>query len=62
MPSYRIETHPILDTGGRATIAFTWRGHPFTARAGEMIASALFANGVHILGYHPKDGAPQGLF
>ena len=29
---------------------------------GEMISSALFANGIHIFGRHPKDHSPQGIF
>jgi NADPH-dependent 2,4-dienoyl-CoA reductase/sulfur reductase-like enzyme/ferredoxin len=32
------------------------------AREGEVIASALFANGVRIFGRHAKDGSPQGIF
>jgi len=32
------------------------------AHVGEMLSSALFANGVHIFGHHPKDGSPQGIF
>jgi len=27
-----------------------------------MIASALFANGIHVFGYHKKDGSAQGMF
>jgi len=27
-----------------------------------MISSALFANGIHIFGHHPKDNSPQGIF
>ena len=33
-----------------------------TGYEGEMISSALFANGIHIFGHHPKDGSPQGIF
>ncbi len=33
-----------------------------TGYAGEMISSALFANGIHIFGHHPKDNSPQGIF
>ncbi|MBP7870319.1 MAG: FAD-dependent oxidoreductase, partial [Candidatus Saccharicenans sp.] len=39
-----------------------WRGQELTAREGETIASALFANGVRIFSYHHRDGAPQGIF
>lgn len=62
MTSHRIKTHPILDTTGVETITFTWQGQELSARPGEMIASALFAHGIHIFGHHHKDGAPQGLF
>ena len=27
-----------------------------------MISAALFANGIHIFGHHPKDSSPQGIF
>jgi sarcosine oxidase, subunit alpha len=62
MTPYRIIKHPILDTGAPETLDFHWCDRPLTARPGEMIASALFAHGIRILGYHPKDGAPLGLF
>jgi sarcosine oxidase subunit alpha len=59
---HRIDQHPILSIPLRADIPFTWQGRPMTARDGETISSALFANGVRIFGHHAKDGAPQGLF
>ncbi|MDH7487458.1 MAG: FAD-dependent oxidoreductase [Anaerolineae bacterium] len=62
MPDYRVREHPILPVEERPTFEFTWQGQPMAARAGETIASALFANGVRIFGHHHKDGAPQGLF
>lgn len=31
-------------------------------RTGEMVSSAVFANGEHIFGHHHKDGAAQGIF
>jgi len=40
----------------------TWKGRPISARAGETIAAALFANGERVFSYHPKDRAPQGIF
>jgi NADPH-dependent 2,4-dienoyl-CoA reductase/sulfur reductase-like enzyme/Fe-S-cluster-containing hydrogenase component 2 len=60
--NYRIDSHPILPIPTRETIEFTWKGQPLQAQAGETIASALFANGIRIFGYHPKDGSPQGIF
>lgn len=62
MAPYRIESHPILPTRSLDTVSFSWRNRPFTARPGEMIASALFAHGIRTFGHHPRDGTPQGLF
>jgi len=62
MKDYRIATHPILPIPERETIEFTWKGQSMQAQAGETIATALFANGIRIFGYHPKDGSPQGIF
>jgi NADPH-dependent 2,4-dienoyl-CoA reductase/sulfur reductase-like enzyme/Fe-S-cluster-containing hydrogenase component 2/bacterioferritin-associated ferredoxin len=58
----RIRNHPILSIPERDTIPFTWNAAPLTGYPGEMISSALIANGVHVFGHHPKDGSPQGLF
>ncbi len=62
MVNYRIEQHPILPIEPRESVAFYWQGQELTARQGETIASALFANGVRVFGHHPKDNAPQGIF
>lgn len=62
MKDYRITTHPILPIPERETIEFTWKNQTLQAQAGETIATALFANGIRIFGYHPKDGSPQGIF
>ena len=62
MTEYRIREHPILPVEEHETVEFTWQGQPMTAQAGETIASALFANGVHVFGHHHKDGAPLGIF
>jgi thioredoxin reductase/Fe-S-cluster-containing hydrogenase component 2/bacterioferritin-associated ferredoxin len=62
MARYRIGEHPILSVEEAPEIAFTWNGETLRARAGETIASALFANGVHVFGHHQKDGAPMGMF
>jgi sarcosine oxidase, subunit alpha len=58
----RIEKHPILDIPRRKRMTFTWNGQPFEGYEGEMIASALMANDIHIFGHHPKDDSPQGIF
>jgi len=62
MSDYRIKEHPILAVPPEATVPFTWQGRELKARAGETIASALFANGIRVFGHHPKDGAPLGIF
>lgn len=62
MTTYRIDTHPILSVPPRESILFAWRGRPLTARAGETLAAALFANGIRTFGHHHKDGSPQGIF
>ncbi len=62
MPEHRIEKHPILNVPEREKITFFWQGRELNACPGETIASALFANGIHVFGHHHKDGAPQGIF
>jgi sarcosine oxidase subunit alpha len=62
MADYRIREHPILTIEDQPAFEFFWKGRRMTARGGETIASALFANGVRIFGHHHKDGAPQGIF
>jgi sarcosine oxidase, subunit alpha len=62
MTNWRVESHPILPILERTVVQFSWKGRILEALAGETIASALFANGIRIFGYHPKDGTPQGIF
>lgn len=62
MSDFRIQSHPILPIPEREPISFTWQGKPLQGYANETIAAALFANGIRIFGYHPKDGSPQGIF
>ncbi|MBE0461545.1 MAG: FAD-dependent oxidoreductase [Candidatus Aminicenantes bacterium] len=62
MAEYRIHKHPILTVEPSEEIEIRWKGRPLKAKKGEMISSALFANGIRIFGHHPKDGAPQGMF
>ena len=62
MNPYRITKHPILDIPDRTPVSFTWNGEKLTGFDGEMISSALFANGIHIFGHHHKDNSPQGIF
>jgi len=62
MAECRITEHPILRISPRPPVGFFWQGRKLLAQQGETIASALFANGIHTFGHHPKDGAPQGIF
>lgn len=62
MAEFRIKEHPILTIPEREEITFVWKGAPLTAYRGETISSALFANGIRVLGHHHKDGSPQGIF
>lgn len=62
MTEYRIQKHPIIPTKDRNKINFYWQGQELAAFAEETISSALFANGIHVFGYHIKDHSPQGIF
>ena len=62
MTKHRIAKHPILEIPDRKPIAFSWNGKKLTGFDGEMISSALFANGIHVFGHHHKDNSPQGIF
>lgn len=62
MPEFRINKHPILSIPKRNKIHFYWNKKRLSAYEGEMISSALFVHGIHVFGYHKKDGSPQGLF
>ena len=59
---HRIEQHPVLEVRGKATTVFHFNGRKLTAKPGEVISSALFANGIEVFGHHHKDGSPQGIF
>jgi NADPH-dependent 2,4-dienoyl-CoA reductase/sulfur reductase-like enzyme/Fe-S-cluster-containing hydrogenase component 2 len=59
---FRLRSHPILDIEKRGTVSFTFNGEELEALEGEVITSALFANGYKVFGHHPRDGGPQGIF
>jgi NADPH-dependent 2,4-dienoyl-CoA reductase/sulfur reductase-like enzyme/ferredoxin len=59
---HRLGEHPILPIPERDDVPFFWRGQKLTAKAGETMSAALFANGVRIFGHHARDNAPQGIF
>ena len=60
--SHRITMHPILEVKEKKVIPFYWDDQKLHAQEGEMIASALFAHGIHVFGHHIKDNSPQGIF
>jgi sarcosine oxidase subunit alpha len=62
MAEKRITKHPILKVPKREEVTFAWNGETLTGYKGEMIASALIANDIHIFGHHAKDNSPQGMF
>jgi len=58
----RISSHPILDIPKKREIHFLWEGKTLSATEGEVISSALIAQGINCFGHHHRDGAPQGIF
>jgi len=62
MTTYRIIEHPILPIPQQKEITFYWNKQAMKAREGEVISSALFANGIRIFGHHHKDGSAQGIY
>ncbi|OGR43724.1 MAG: sulfurtransferase [Elusimicrobia bacterium GWA2_61_42] len=58
----RITDHPVLQPEERAALNFTFDGKPCSALEGEVISSALYANGIKIFSHHKKDSSPQGIF
>ncbi len=62
MSQHRITSHPILKPLPPASVRFTFDGQEVLARPGEMISSALFANGITVFGHHHRDDGAQGIF
>ena len=60
--AHRVRSHPILPIIERAEIPFMFNGRGMKGFEGEVITTALFANGIQIFGRHPRDGSPQGIF
>lgn len=58
----RIINHPVLNGPQVQEVSFLWNNRQFSGKKGEMISSALFANGIHTFGHHPKDQSPQGMY
>ncbi|MDZ4182319.1 MAG: 2Fe-2S iron-sulfur cluster-binding protein, partial [Candidatus Cloacimonadaceae bacterium] len=62
MDSKRLDKHPILTIPQSEDIVIRFNGQELTAHKGEMISSALIANGINVFGHHHKDGSAQGIF
>ena len=63
MKDYRIYKHPILgDFPKRKKIYFYYNGRKLSAYEGEMIAAALYANGIRVLRKTEKFNEPRGIF
>lgn len=58
----RITQHPVLDVQEGRQVPFTFDGRPLVGLEGEMVSSALFANGIRTFSIHTVGNAPQGLF
>ena len=58
----RISQHPVLDVQDYKEVSFSFDGKQLVGREGEMVSSALFANGIRTFSIHSVDDAPQGLF
>jgi NADPH-dependent 2,4-dienoyl-CoA reductase/sulfur reductase-like enzyme/Fe-S-cluster-containing hydrogenase component 2 len=59
---FRVTSHPILPIRERRVVAFTFDGRRMNGFEGEVISSALFANGIQVFGHHERDKSPQGIF
>jgi len=62
MAERRLEWHPILPIPDRKRVAFYWQRKKLQGFEGEVISSALFANGIRTFGHHPKDGTALGIY
>lgn len=58
----RVFTHPIIDVKERKRVKFFFNDKEMEGYEGEVISSALIANGVKIFSYHKKGNVPQGIF
>ena len=55
----RLTSHSRIDQQHK--ISFTFDGKPYTGYAGDTLASALLANGVHLVGRSFKYHRPRGI-
>ena len=62
MSKQRLTKHPVMAVGQGETVTFSWNKKPLQGMKGEMVSSALFANGIQVFGHHTKDHSAQGMF
>lgn len=62
MEDFRIKKHPVLPIEEKQIVSFYFNKTKLQAAKGEMLSSALFANGIKIFGHHHHDNSPQGIF
>ena len=60
----RLTSHPVLNLSseGSKTITIKVDGKDLAVRDGEILAAALWANGIISLGHNPSDGAHRGMY
>jgi sarcosine oxidase subunit alpha len=58
----RLNEHPILSVQDGQLVEFTFDGEKMTGQAGEMLSTALIANGVRVFSRHRVGDAAQGIF
>lgn len=58
----RITEHPILEAAAGKHVSFTFNGQIMFGLEGEMVSSALFANGIRSFSIHTVGDGPQGIF
>ncbi len=59
----RVEMHPVLEVpSGRPRACFHFDGKPMVGVDGEMVSSALVANGIRTFSIHRRGSSPQGIF
>jgi len=58
----RLTEHPILPIPEKKKFKFYFNDTEYEGVEGEVISSALFANGINVFGRHTKDGSSQGMF
>ena len=58
----RLTDHPVLSAADPTEVEFSFDGEPMRGNEGEVVSSALFANGVQVFSVHPVGDAPRGIF